>query len=115
MVAGQQLYRRGPNGNGYLWIDTYGRQLDFNGVEFKTIPQATLFQKSVSTMLLDQHGRLWLWFDAGAVICLNSNSDRTFENAKGLPTDRIAAIAENRKGAISKQDSSKCSYTAFGS
>jgi signal transduction histidine kinase/ligand-binding sensor domain-containing protein len=86
--------------DGYLWVATYGGLVRFNGTDFTAIPLPGLLKKSVRTMLLDHQGRFWLGRDPGSVVCLESNVSRTFGTADGLPAEQIAAMAEDREGAI---------------
>ena len=86
--------------DGYVWVATYGGLMRFNGAGFKAVPLPSLLKKSVAAMLLDHQDRLWLGIDRVSVICVESNAMHTFTNADGLPAERIAAMAEDRDGAI---------------
>ncbi len=86
--------------DGFLWVATYSGLMRFDGAKFAAIQLPSLLKKSVRTMLLDHRGRFWLGIDTGSVICLDTNSSRTFANGEGLPTDRVEAMAEDRGGAI---------------
>ena len=86
--------------DGFLWVATYGGLMRFDGANFSTVPLPSLFKKSVRTMLLDHAGRLWLGMDPGSVVCLESNTSRTFGPGDGIPAELISAMAEDREGAI---------------
>ncbi len=86
--------------DGYLWVATYAGLLRFNGAAFEAVPLPSLFKKSIRSLLLDRRGRFWLGMDRGSVICVESNSALTFTSEQGLPAERIAAMAEDREGAI---------------
>jgi signal transduction histidine kinase/ligand-binding sensor domain-containing protein len=86
--------------DGFLWVATYGGLMRFDGASFAAVQLPSVLKKSVRTMLLDRRGRFWLGIDTGSVICLESNASRIFGIGEGLPGDRIAAMAEDRDGAI---------------
>jgi signal transduction histidine kinase/ligand-binding sensor domain-containing protein len=87
-------------GDGYLWVATYGGLLRFNGADFAPVQLPSLQGKSLRTMLLDRHGRFWLGIDTGSVICLEAETSQVFDARDGLPTERMAAMAEDGEGAI---------------
>lgn len=86
--------------DGFLWVATYGGLMRFNGANFAAVQLPSLNKKSLRTMLLDRQGRFWLGIDTGSVICVESNASHAYVNGDELPTDRIAAMAEDREGAI---------------
>lgn len=86
--------------DGYLWVATYGGLMRFNGASFTSIPLPTLQKKSICSMVLDRHGRLWLGIDPDGVNCLDAKESRAFGLADGLPAERVAAMAEDREGTV---------------
>ena len=86
--------------DGYLWVATYGGLMRFNGAGFSAVQLPGVLKKSIRTMLLGQRETFWLGMDSGAVLCLESNKSRTYGAADGLPVERIAAMAEDRDGAV---------------
>jgi signal transduction histidine kinase/ligand-binding sensor domain-containing protein len=86
--------------DGYLWVATYGGLMRFNGASFSAVQSPGVFKKSIRTMLLGQRETIWLGMDSGAVLCLESNRSRSYGAADGLPMERIAAMTEDRSGAV---------------
>ncbi len=86
--------------DGYLWVATYGGLMRFNGAGFSAVQLPSLLKKSIRTMLLDRRGRFWLGIDTGSVICLEPDAARTYGPGEGLPTERVAAMAEDHAGAV---------------
>ena len=89
--------------DGYLWVATQGGLMRFNGADFKAIPLLNLPgvpNRVVHAMFLDHRDCLWLGMQRGSVICLGPDSVRTFTATNGLPDSRVAAMAEDRDGAI---------------
>jgi len=89
--------------DGFLWVATRGGLLRFNGVEFTPMPLPGLpgvLNRVVHLMFLDSRGRMWMVMDRGPLVCLGPDEARSFGRAEGLPESRIAAITEDREGAL---------------
>ncbi len=89
--------------DGYLWVATLGGLMRFNGdkfEEFSMLRIPGIPNRVVRNLFQDQRGRLWLAMDRGAVVCLENDSVRVFAAAEGLEDTRVAAMAEDRAGAI---------------
>ena len=89
--------------DGYLWVATLGGLMRFNGSDFKAAPllyPVGIPKNVIRSMFLDRQDRLWLGLERGALICLGPDSVRTFTATNGLMTTRLAAMAEDRDGAM---------------
>jgi signal transduction histidine kinase/ligand-binding sensor domain-containing protein len=89
--------------DGYLWVATLGGLMRFNGdkfEEFSMLRIPGIPNRVVRNLFQDQHGRLWLAMDRGPVVCLEKESVRVFTEAEGLEDARVAAMAEDRTGAV---------------
>jgi signal transduction histidine kinase len=84
--------------DGYLWLAGENRLTRFDGLRFRPFPKpADLDCTSISTMLGDSRGTLWIGCSSNGLFRLQDNAITKLDE---LPTKTVNALAEDNDGRI---------------
>ncbi|HLA09125.1 MAG TPA: two-component regulator propeller domain-containing protein [Pyrinomonadaceae bacterium] len=89
--------------DGYLWPETYGGLVRFDGVKF------TLFHSSntqelksirIRALFEDREGNLWIGTEGGGLTRTRAGTFTTYTIEDGLPRNDVGGISQDREGYI---------------
>ncbi len=89
--------------DGYLWAATEQGLARFDGVRFNVFDKENtpeLQSNSISALLADHQGNLWIGTRGGGVSRFKDGKFTTYTTRNGLSGDAITALYEDRRGAI---------------
>ena len=84
--------------DGFIWIGSYAGLTRYDGTNFEFIKESGI--ASVTCMMNDQKGRLWIGTNDGGVIRYEHGQFTHFTMADGLPVNSIRAFTEDAKGNV---------------
>ncbi len=89
--------------DGFFWVATRGGLVRFDGLRFQTlqIDHAAGFpRRDIRAQHFDRRGWLWLGYQHGEVVCLQSDRVEVYSAKDGLPDQPIASFAEDASGTM---------------
>lgn len=84
--------------DGYIWIGSYAGLTRYDGREFEFIREGGI--SSVTTMMTDSRGRLWVGTNDSGIACYENGSFTFYAVEDGLPVNSIRSFAERGDGTI---------------
>ena len=84
---------------GFIWIASYGGLVRFDGNDFERIDSKGS-PASVSCLFVDSQGRLWIGSNDDGVALMENGKFHWWNEAGGLPADKIRGIVEGEDGTM---------------
>jgi ligand-binding sensor domain-containing protein/serine phosphatase RsbU (regulator of sigma subunit) len=86
---------------GYIWLATVSGLVKFDGYNFRTYTTRDgLADNSISALLVDKSGKLWIGTDNGGISILSRGKFKNITTENGLTSNSIGKLFEDKQGNI---------------
>lgn len=97
----QGVYSIAEDRDQVLWFgDIHQGLFRLQGGRLSKVPVGQFAAKTISYLLVDREGKVWIALNPGALTMYQNGVFRTFSPNEGLPSDRVFSVFEDHMGAI---------------